>query len=170
MSARSHAKTLAGEIKKRRAFDLPQEEAYLNLLRTVSVLAEPFDRLLKAHGISEAKYNVLRILRGAGGEGLPSLEIGVRMIQRVPDVTRIVDRLEADGFVRRARTNKDRRVVRVQITTKGSDLLKQLDRAVNDLHQSQFSTLSRREIDELNRLLVKAREDARETSNDDEDD
>lgn len=155
-------KTLAGEIKKRRAFDLPQEEAYLNLLRTVSVLTEPFDRLLKTHDISEAKYNVLRILRGAGGDGLPSLEIGTRMIQRLPDVTRIVDRLEADGFVRRARTTQDRRVVLVQITDKGTDLLKQLDRPVNELHRSQFAKLSRRELDELNRLLVKAREDATE--------
>jgi len=152
-----HPSTLAGEIKKRRAFDLPQEEAYLNLLRTVSVLVEPFERLLKAHRISEPKYNVLRILRGAGGDGLPSLEIGVRMIQRLPDVTRIVDRLESDGFVRRARTTADRRVVMVQITSKGLDLLKRLDRPVNELHRSQFANFSQRELTELNRLLVKAR-------------
>jgi len=150
--------TLARQIKKTRAFELPQEEAYLNLLRTMSVLLEPFERLLKEHGISEAKYNALRILRGAGGRGLPSLEIGVRMIQRVPDVTRIVDRLEVDGMVRRARTNEDRRVVLVQITAKGLDLLSKLDAPVNALHRQQFPKLSRRELDELNRLLVKARE------------
>ena len=158
--------TLADEIKKKRAFDLPQEEALLNLYRTAGVLAEPFERLFKAHGISEAKYNVLRILRGAGGDGLPSLEIGQRMIQRVPDVTRIVDRLESDGLVRRARTREDRRVVLVQISENGLDLLRKLDRPVNGIHRSQFAAFTRRELDELNRLLVKARvtgNDANET-------
>src|SRR5213075_32422 len=95
--------------------------------------------------------------RGAGGRGLPSLEIGARMIQRVPDVTRIVDRLEADGLVRRARTSDDRRVVLVQITAKGLDLLAKLDGPVNALHQKQFPKLSRRELDQLNRLLVQSR-------------
>jgi DNA-binding MarR family transcriptional regulator len=148
---------LARELKKTRPFEHPAEEAYLNLLRTVSVLGAPFDQLFKQHGISEAKYNALRILRGAGGDGLPSLEIGARMVARVPDVTRLVDRLETDGLVRRARVRQDRRVVLVQITAKGLDVLARLDKPVIELNRQELQHLTRAELVELNRLLVKAR-------------
>src|SRR3954464_2829510 len=117
---------LQAEIKKKRPFESPAEEAYLNLIRTYGMLETDFNRLFKQHGISEPKYNVLRILRGAGGDGLPSLEIASRMITRVPDVTRIVDRLETQGLVRRERTQADLRVVVVSITKKGLDLLSKL--------------------------------------------
>jgi DNA-binding MarR family transcriptional regulator len=149
--------TLQSEIKKKRPFELPEEEAYLNLLRTHSVLITGFDRLFKQHGVSEPKYNVLRILRGAGGEGLPSLEIAARMITRVPDVTRIVDRLETSGHVRRQRTKEDLRVVIVSITKKGLDLLAKLDEPIRALHRRQLQHLSRKELGELSGLLEKAR-------------
>jgi DNA-binding MarR family transcriptional regulator len=153
---------LAREIKKVHPFERPAEEAYLNVLRTAAVLVAPFERFFREHGLSEATYNVLRILRGArdaagASDGLPSQEIGGRLVTRVPDVTRLVDRLEADGLVRRARTSEDRRVVLVQITRRGLDLLAKLDGPVNELHERLLAHLSRRELDELNRLLVKAR-------------
>lgn len=148
---------LQTEIKKRRPFESPAEEAFLNLVRTYGVLEADFLRLFKQHGISEPKYNVLRILRGAGGDGLPSLEIASRMITRVPDVTRIVDRLETQGLVKRSRRSDDLRVVIVSITKKGIDLLTRLDEPVKQLHCRQLQHMTRGELEELSRLLEKAR-------------
>jgi DNA-binding MarR family transcriptional regulator len=149
---------LQDQIKKKRPFEAPEEEAYLNLLRTHSELYAEFHQLFKDAGISEPKYNVLRILRGAGPEGLPSLEIADRMITRLPDITRLVDRLEAEQLVRRERSSEDRRVVRVKATQKGLDALAALDRPVSELHKAQLGHLSRAELEELSRLLEKARE------------
>ena len=152
------ASRLQEEIKKRRPFEAPEQEAYLNLLRTHGELYAEFHQLFKNAGISEPKYNVLRILRGAGPEGLPSLEVADRMITRLPDITRLVDRLEAEGLVRRERSDEDRRVVRVKATQNGLDVLARLDRPVADLHKLQLGHLSRPELEELSRLLEKARE------------
>jgi DNA-binding MarR family transcriptional regulator len=150
---------LKDEIKKTRPFDSQEEEAYLNLLRTTTVLAADFERLFKDAGLSEPQYNVLRILRGAGvgGVGLPCLEIASRMITRVPDITRLVDRLETAGLVERARTSEDRRVVLVKITRKGLDAIAPLDKPIAHLHRQQMGHMARRELQELSRLLVKAR-------------
>jgi DNA-binding MarR family transcriptional regulator len=149
---------LAAEIGKRRPFELPEEEAHLNLLRTLSVLAEGGERLLKEHGLSEPTYNILRILRGSGEAGRPSGEIARDMIARVPDVTRLVDRLEEKGLASRCRIEEDRRVVQVRVTKAGLDLLAKMDAPIRETHKSQFTSLSRAELAELNRLLVKARQ------------
>ena len=147
---------LKDEIKKRNPFAHPEEEAYLNLLRTGTALFADFERLFKEAGLSEPQYNVLRILRGAGSDGLPSTEIAGRMITRVPDVTRLVDRLESTGLVERSRTSEDRRVVIVKVTQKGLDALASLDGPIVDLHRGQLGHLTRAELTEFNRLLVKA--------------
>lgn len=149
--------SLREEIKKQKPFEHPEEETYLNLLRTATVLFADFERLFKQCGLSEPQYNVLRILRGAGGDGLPSTDIAGRMITRVPDVTRLVDRLEAAGLVERARTPEDRRVVLVRITDKGRNVLADLDRPLLGLHKRQLKHMTRDELKELSRLLVKAR-------------
>jgi DNA-binding MarR family transcriptional regulator len=148
--------TLGDEIKKRNPFECPEQEAALNLARTADRLASDFARLFKEHGISGSQYNALRILRGAG-EALPCLEVAARMITQLPDITRLVDRLEAAGLVRRARTPEDRRVVLIRITDRGLKLLAALDEPVLALHRRQLGHLSREELAELNRLLVKAR-------------
>ena len=149
--------SLKDEIKKRKPFDSPSEEAYLNLLRTHAVLYADFHHLFKRCGLSEPQYNVLRILRGAGGDGLPSTEIADRMITRVPDVTRLVDRLEAAGLVERRRTTEDRRVVLVKITPKALRALADLDRPLTDVHRKQMSHMTRTELEALSHLLVKLR-------------
>jgi DNA-binding MarR family transcriptional regulator len=154
------AVTLKDEIGKRGPFDSPEQEAYLNLLRTFTVLEEPIGRLLKSRGLSEATYNTLRILRGeqrAGNDGVSCNVIGERLISRVPDVTRLVDRLERKGLAKRSRAKEDRRVVRISITARGLDLLEKLDRPLMDAHKRQLEHMSREELVELNRLLVKAR-------------
>ena len=92
---------LQDEIKKRNPFDSPEQEVALNLARTADRHHGEFARLFKGHGITGAQYNVLRILRGAG-EALPCQEISGRMIAQLPDITRLVDRLEDAGLVERA--------------------------------------------------------------------
>lgn len=149
---------LKDDIKKRNPFDHPEEEAFLNLIRTATLLEADFERLFKRCGLSDPQYNVLRILRGAGSGGLPSTEIAGRMVTRVPDVTRLVDRLESTGLVQRSRTTEDRRVVIVCITPKGLELLASLDEPITALHVQQLGHLTRKELEEFNRLLVKARE------------
>jgi DNA-binding MarR family transcriptional regulator len=113
--------------------------------------------LFAAHGLSGPQYNVLRILRGASGEGLPCLEIAGQMITRMPDITRLVDRLEGSGLVERARTDADRRIVLVRITSAGLELLARLDQPVLDTHKQAMLMLDANELRELIRLLTKAR-------------
>jgi DNA-binding MarR family transcriptional regulator len=147
---------LQSELKKRGPFATAEEEVSLNLARTGDVLQAGFARLFKGHGISSPLYNVLRILRGEG-RPLPCLEVAGRMVTRLPDITRLVDRLEAMGLVRRSRIEEDRRVVLIAITDAGLALLAALDAPVAELHKAQLGHLSPDELATLNRLLVKAR-------------
>src|SRR5688572_3852135 len=102
---------LKREIKQQRPFSSIHEEVVLGLVRTADQLAMPMNELLRQAGLSLSQYNILRILRGAGGEGLPCGEISERMVRRDPDLTRLLDRLEKSGLVSRARSTTDRRVV-----------------------------------------------------------
>jgi len=151
------ARSLQEEIKKKEPFDQPEEEAGLNLLRTVDAIRAPTERLFAEHGLSDSQYNVLRILRGHGGDGIPCSEIGEQMISRMPDVTRLVDRLEQSKLVERARTASDRRVVLVKLTDPGRALLAKLDGPVRQLQVDMLGHLTRAELAELTRLLVKVR-------------
>ncbi len=151
------ASALQQELGKRNPFDCPEQEASLNLLRTQDYLVAPFARLFGEHGISGPQYKVLRILRGHGGAGLPTQLIAGQMVSHMPDITRLVDRLEGAGLVERTRTPEDRRVVLVRITAKGLDLLTALDQPVLDLHTRLLGHLTAQELALLSRLLVKAR-------------
>jgi DNA-binding MarR family transcriptional regulator len=148
---------IAAEINKKKPFDLPEQEAWLTLIRTVSFLSEPIEKVFRDLNLSESSYNALRILRGSGHAGRACNEIGRDMVTRVPDVTRLVDRLEKQGLVTRTREVEDRRVVTVRITDKGLSLLTRLDEPLRDLHKHQFAALNRAEISELTRLLEKIR-------------
>jgi DNA-binding MarR family transcriptional regulator len=148
---------LQKEIRQTRPFDAAEVEVYLNLLRTHDRLHGDFKRFLKAEGISQPQYNVLRILRGAGKEGLPCLAVADRMVTRVPDITRLVERLTDAGLVRRDRSKADGRVVITRITPKGTRLLARLDEPVAAFHRTQLGHLTERELASLNRLLEKAR-------------
>jgi DNA-binding MarR family transcriptional regulator len=157
--------TLAEEIHKQSPFDDPAQEAYLNILRTCTALQADFERLFKKNGLSHSTYNALRILRGAtAGANAPGKracnEIGEHLVSRVPDVTRLVDRLETLGLAERVRDSGDRRVVFVRITRKGLALLAKLDEPVSALHRRQMGHMSGSELAELNRLLVVARDRA----------
>ncbi len=152
------AQSLQQQLKKKRPFDLPEEEVGLNIQRSYSVLMGPAFQLLKTHQLSPPLYNILRILRGVGGDGLPCSQIGDRMVTREPDVTRLIDRLEQSSLVQRIRSTEDRRVVMVSITKEGGKLLAKLDEPVRELHRHTLGHLTQKEMNDLNRLLVKARQ------------
>ena len=148
---------LQQELKKRHAFDSAEQEAVLNILRTSDLIDNRLGRLLRTFGLTSSQYNVLRILRGEG-KPLPSLEIADRMIQVVPAITGLIDRLEKQEFVTRARCEEDRRVVYVAITKKALDLLKRIDKPLDELHSRLLGHLSSAELSTLSRLLEKARQ------------
>jgi MarR family transcriptional regulator, 2-MHQ and catechol-resistance regulon repressor len=147
---------LRQEIKKRKPFESPEQEAILNLLRTGDRIQFRFARLFREHGITPSQYNVLRILRGEG-RPLPCLEVADRMVAAVPGITGLIDRLEAMGLVTRERSTEDRRVVHVAATAEALELLARLDGPVHDLHKALVGHLTEAELRELSRLLVKAR-------------
>ena len=152
-----NARRLADEIRMTRPFQLPELEAFLNLARTYDQLAWQLNEIFKPHGVTMQQYNVLRILRGAGDDGLPSLEIAHRMVTRVPDITRLVDRMERNGWVERERSTTDRRVVRVRLTGDGRRVADELEGPTNEGHRRQLGHLEPEELETLNRLLEKAR-------------
>lgn len=148
---------LAARIRKKKPFTSRRQEAHLNLALTFALLSEPFVKLFKTHGLSDSTYNVLRILRGEHPEGVPVLEIRRRMINRVPDVTRLVDRLEELKLCKRARCERDRRIVYCHITPSGLELLSELDEPVEALHGKLLTHMSDAELEQLSDLLEKAR-------------
>ena len=147
---------LQHELKKKRPFESPEQEAALGVLRTSDQLQIRFARLLREHGLTPSQYNVLRILRGEG-RPLPVLEIASRTITVVPGITGLIDRLEQAGLVNRLRCEKDRRVIYVALTDRGATTLAALDEPLAGLHRKLLGHLSRDELKELIRLLEKAR-------------
>jgi DNA-binding MarR family transcriptional regulator len=150
---------LQHELKKKKPFASAEQEAILNILRTSDWIDNRLGRLFREYGLTNSQYNVLRILRGEG-KPLPSLEIAERMIQVVPAITGLIDRLEQQKLVVRRRCTEDRRVVYVEITAKAQGILKELDKPLVQLHRQLVGHLSRGELASLARLLEKARHPA----------
>ena len=146
-----------GGVKQPRRLRAPEVEAYVNILRTADALGRAVEGLLGTAGLTGAQYNVLRILRGAGGAGLACREIGERMIARDPDITRLLDRLEARKLITRARDRRDRRVIAVRITREALCILRKLDGPMQQLHRRQLRHMGTRKLAALNRLLQEAR-------------
>lgn len=130
----------------------------LSIARTAAVLEHSTSEALKPYGLTVTQYNALRILRGAGSEGLCRNEVRDRLIARVPDATRLLDRLEEMGVVVRAREGGDRRFVRARITQAGLDLIEPLDAVIQDLHRRQLGHLGADRLKVLIELLAAARE------------
>ena len=144
---------LHADIKKSTPFECIEEEVFLNLLRTVNQLHAQPAGLLRDHGLTSQQYNVLRILSGATEGGLTCAEVRERMVTRVPDVTRMVDRLIDSGFVVRERCQSDRRVVRVTVSTEGRRLAHTLAPALVELHQEMMGHLDKTDLLKLNEIL-----------------
>jgi DNA-binding MarR family transcriptional regulator len=148
---------LLDELRQERPFTSLAEEAFLNISRTAAELQEGIDRVLKPYGVSAAQYNVLRILRGAESKGLCRHEIQDRLLTRMPDVTRLLDRMEEAGLVTRTRDTADRRLVTTRLTSRGRKLVDSLDGPIAKEHERRFGHLDAKQLRTLTRLLTRAR-------------
>ncbi len=144
---------LQHELKQRKPFSSVAQEALLGLVRTTDLVRRQLTAFIEPHGITLQQYNVLRILRGGGEEGVPTLEVADRMVEQTPGITRLLDRLEAKGFVKRQRCEKDRRQHLCWITPKGAALLEKLDQPVIELGEQIIKGLNHEERLTLIRVL-----------------
>jgi DNA-binding MarR family transcriptional regulator len=150
------ASAIQREIKQKRPFASPTQEALIALLRTTDLVRRDLARTVEPHGITLQQYNVLRILRGAG-EPLPTLEIAERMIEQTPGITRLLDRLEAKQLVARARCPQDRRQVLCRIAPRGLRLLEALDAPVRRADVAALGMLPAHDLQALVGLLDRVR-------------
>ena len=148
---------LDGEAKQKHLVYSRQQDAVVGILRTANYLGRFCSPVFDQQGITSQQYNVLRILRGAGLGGLPTLDIAERMIEQAPGITRLLDRLEGKKLVRRERPSDNRRQVLCYITKLGLDLLRELDSPVREQDNQVLHRLNESEIEELIRLLELAR-------------
>jgi MarR family transcriptional regulator, organic hydroperoxide resistance regulator len=161
MSSSSNGDGLVGgvreEIAQRRPFHSIKAEVAVSILRTAALIERHFAQVVAQSGITVQQYNVLRILRGAGDAGLPTLVIRDRMIHEAPGITRLLDKLESAGLARRERTSPDRRQVFCYITDRGLSVLDQLDAAMKQADDVAVGALT----DDEQRALIKLLEGVR---------
>jgi DNA-binding MarR family transcriptional regulator len=149
---------LRTEIRQSQPFKSLEQEAHLNVLRTASVLSDGIEQVLKPAGLTGAQFNVLRILRGAEPEGLCRNDVRDRMVSRMPDMTRMLDRMEAAGLVSRCRDADDRRQVNTRISPKGLALLEEVDELVSAEHRRRLGHMSEVQLKTLIELAGLARD------------
>ncbi len=149
---------LQSELKQNVPFSSREQEAYLSLLRTSDALQAQVEARLKDFGLTGTQYNALRILRGAGSDGLPCREIGERMITRDPDITRLLNRLEDRGFVERVRARHDRRVIYGKITAAGLKLLREMDNPIEKHGREMLRHVGQEKLKQLIELLELVRD------------
>jgi DNA-binding MarR family transcriptional regulator len=149
---------LARELKQSKPFQSREEEAFLNLGRTWEFLQKQVADLIKEHQLTSTQYNMLRILRGAGAEGVTCSQATERMLTPDPDITRLLDRMEAQGLIRRDRTKEDRRVVIARITDAGLEVTNRIDAPLHQLFQRCFDGVSRQRLKDLIETLEVLRE------------
>ena len=140
---------LAKEIRQNKPFASTEEEALLNLARTFEVVQQRLSEALKPYQLTTTQYNVLRILRGAGSDGVTCSQAGERMVNHDPDMTRLLDRLEARKLVERERSREDRRVVITRISKPGMDLVNSLDEPMRLLHKQQAGHIGKEKLEQL---------------------
>ncbi|MGB8010294.1 MAG: MarR family transcriptional regulator [Terriglobales bacterium] len=153
MSRGLPAKGLQAELKQNIPFNSREQEAYLALLRTADALQAQVEGWLKEFGLTGTQYNALRILRGAGPEGLPCREIGERMITHDPDITRLLNRLEDRGLVERTRDRHDRRIIYGKITAAGLKLLREMDGPIEKRNREMLLHVGQEKLKRLIELL-----------------
>ncbi len=139
-------RTLQDEIQQRKPFRSLEQEAYLSVVRSATALSDRLEQLVKTVDITLAQYNVLHILRGAPADGLCRNDVRDRMVSRMPDMTRMLDRMEDAGLVKREQSREDRRMMRTLITAKGRRTLDQLDAVVEAEHVSSLGHLSKAQL------------------------
>lgn len=147
------------ELLQQETFASPAEKAFLNVVATSNWITREVSQLMNEYGLTIAQYNVLRILRGSHPDALTCGEIRDRLLDRTPDVTRLLDRLEESDLLTRSRYEKDRRVIKVNITKKGLRLVNSMDDDVTAIVERLNRHLSEEERLQLSRLLTKMRRD-----------
>lgn len=153
MTVRDEESLIARELVQKRPFRNAGTEASMGILRTADILRRRIEVLLVEHDITLQQYNVLRILRGAGAEGLHTLAIAERMVERAPGITRLLDRLEARGLVDRERRTDDRRCVVCRLTRAGTKLMAELDPVIEAEEDRLGALLAAKQWRELIALL-----------------
>lgn len=141
------------EADRHTQFRSAAQEATISILRTADIVRRRLSSVIEPRGITFQQYNVLRILRGSGGKPLPTVEIGERLIEQAPGVTRLLDRLESKGFVSRERAAEDRRLVYTWITDSGLRLLAELDEPVDRADDEAVGSLTREQMQQLINIL-----------------
>jgi DNA-binding MarR family transcriptional regulator len=149
---------LQDELKQSKPFRSLEQEALLSIERTAAILSHGVADALRRYEITPTQYNALRILRGAGEQGLCRNEVRDRLVAQVPDVTRLLDRMEEMGLVDRERAEDDRRMVFTRLTRKGTQLLARIDEPVARLHHRQLGHLNAAKLRTLIELLAEARQ------------
>jgi DNA-binding MarR family transcriptional regulator len=144
---------LAREIAQRRPFRSPSAEGIVGIIRTADIVKRRVEQVLEPRKITSQQYNVLRILRGAGPDGLHTLTIAERMIERAPGITRLLDRLESRNLVERERRSDDRRCVVCRLTKAGAKLLMELDAPMDAEDERMNDVLTARQWKDLNHML-----------------
>ncbi len=152
--------SLQDEIKQTKPFARPGDEALLSILRTATVLEHGLNEVLHPFGITLTQYNVLRILRGAGARGLCGREIAGRLISKVPDVSRLLDRMAEMALLTKERDPADRRHVMARITPKGRAILAQATPGLEELGRGLTARVPPRALEVLVRALARIREPA----------
>jgi DNA-binding MarR family transcriptional regulator len=150
--------TLRDELQQTKPFKSLQEEALLNIVRTSAMVTDEMEELLRERGITNTQYNVLRILRGAEPVGLCRNELRDRMLTRMPDVTRLLDRMEEAGLVARSRDHEDRRLVSTRITDAGRKLVDELDAPLEAFHVQRLAHVTDEQLKTLVDLLTLTRD------------
>ena len=140
---------LARELKQNRPFVLREEEAALNIARTHEFLQQRFSEFLKQYQLTPTQYNMLRILRGAGAEGVTCSQATERMLSPDPDITRLLDRMEARRLIIRERSKQDRRVVVTRLTPEGLALANQIDEPLADFHKCNMGHIGEQKLLEM---------------------
>lgn len=137
---------------KQESFEGPGQRALLNILVTADHLRRQMEGVCSEHGITNTQYNVLRILRGVHPNGHPRCEISDRLIEKAPDVTRLIQRLEKQGYVEKFTPKEDRRVAMSRVTRKGLALLEKMQKDIDRFDSSLESRFSRAELDRLSQI------------------
>ncbi len=151
------ASGLQGDIRQTKPFRSIYEEAELNIVRTASILADEMVQVMKESGVTGQQYNVLRILKGSEPAGLCRNDVRDRMLTRMPDMTRLLDRMEEAGLVKRERSETDRRHVTTHITAAGKQILRDLENPLAEAQKEHLGHMSDKELKQLIDLLTKAR-------------
>jgi DNA-binding MarR family transcriptional regulator len=156
-STRARQSAIQSEIRQSRPFRSAAQEATIALLRTASIVNRALGRVVEPSGLSLAQYNALRIIRGAGTGGIPTLSVRERMIEEGTTITRLLDKLEEAGWIRRERSVPDRRQVFCFVTDTGRKLLDALDPKVDSADEAAMEALSETQVARLIELLDEVR-------------